>query len=724
VQGAVSPTGSWQLKSSINGGAYTTAFAVSDLGNITLGANITISPGNGTTTFAGATGRNYDFGGSVSALTAQTFVGITKQFAPTSGTGVYNSLGITTTINQTGGANGITRGLYINPTLISAADFRALEISNNSGYGIYQSGASATNYFAGNTGVGTATTTYRLSLPSSASNLDGIGFGTDLNLWRVSASTLRVGSGAAGLGGVDAGYFQSTANAGIFMNVASVGTVLKGTGDANNVAVKIQAGTGLQTASGVGALVMTSGTFNPNSGTAEGYGLVVANQFATTSTYSGPLTAVRISPQLFSTTGATSIRLLDVGTNTAYENTGTHTSMFTILSSGNVGIGTSAPRTALDINVPATSSILGSNIQLMVGGGNGSINHLYQIGLGKSGVTYPSSIIGAENMTGSGNGYSEIFFATRSATTDTVPIERMRITGAGLVGIGTTSPDRLLHAEVSDAVTNAITYTSRESHITSGVATTGFGVGKEWELENASGTNRVAATQEFTWSDAVDATEDATYTLKLMRAGTLTEAFNISSTGQFTITNGLQLGSGSAGNFIAGSASYIAWSTTSRMRGPSSGVITLLNNGETDFSRLQFGGTTSSFPALKRSTTTLQARLADDSADASMTMASLTLSGILVGPVQALSGSGAVNITQLSTAYTSTEIADALTLADGAVGQIKTICHVVDGGAGTLTPDKTIGYTTITFNNVGDSVTLQFFTQGWAIIGIHGAVAA
>ena len=31
------------------------------------------------------------------------------------------------TINQTGGANGITRGLYINPTLTSAADFRAIE---------------------------------------------------------------------------------------------------------------------------------------------------------------------------------------------------------------------------------------------------------------------------------------------------------------------------------------------------------------------------------------------------------------------------------------------------------------------------------------------------------------------------------------------------------------------------------------------------------------------
>jgi hypothetical protein len=46
----------------------------------------------------------------------------------------------------------------------------------------------------------------------------------------------------------------------------------------------------------------------------------------------------------------------------------------------------------------------------------------------------------------------------------------------------------------------------------------------------------------------------------------------------------------------------------------SSGVLTLYNYLANDFGRLNFGGTTSSFPALKRSTTTLQARLADDSA--------------------------------------------------------------------------------------------------------------
>ena len=51
-------------------------------------------------------------------------------FNPTSGTANFNGVTFTTTINQTGGANGITRGLYINPTLTAAADFRAIEVAN------------------------------------------------------------------------------------------------------------------------------------------------------------------------------------------------------------------------------------------------------------------------------------------------------------------------------------------------------------------------------------------------------------------------------------------------------------------------------------------------------------------------------------------------------------------------------------------------------------------
>jgi hypothetical protein len=48
-------------------------------------------------------------------------------FAPTSGTRQHNGIYLTQTINQTGGANGITRGLLIEPTLTAAADFRAIE---------------------------------------------------------------------------------------------------------------------------------------------------------------------------------------------------------------------------------------------------------------------------------------------------------------------------------------------------------------------------------------------------------------------------------------------------------------------------------------------------------------------------------------------------------------------------------------------------------------------
>ena len=71
-------------------------------------------------------------------------------FVPTSGTAIYNSLLISEIINQTGGANGITRGLFINPTLTSAADWRSIEntIGNN-----------LLNSTSGNTYIGLPTNT-------------------------------------------------------------------------------------------------------------------------------------------------------------------------------------------------------------------------------------------------------------------------------------------------------------------------------------------------------------------------------------------------------------------------------------------------------------------------------------------------------------------------------------------------------------------------------------
>jgi hypothetical protein len=101
--------------------------------------------------------------------------------------------------------------------------------------------------------------------------------------------------------------------------------------------------------------------------------------------------------------------------------------------------------------------------------------------------------------------------------------------------------------------------------------------------------------------------------------------------------------------------------------------------------------------------------------------------GPVFGTVQSLSGPGAVNITTLTTAFTSTGVGDALTLADGAAGQLKTIVYVAEaagGDTGVLTPTNLGSATTITFNAVGDSVTLQFIGADWWVIGFRGAVVA
>lgn len=95
--------------------------------------------------------------------------------------------------------------------------------------------------------------------------------------------------------------------------------------------------------------------------------------------------------------------------------------------------------------------------------------------------------------------------------------------------------------------------------------------------------------------------------------------------------------------------------------------------------------------------------------------------------VQTLSGPGAVNITSLATAFTSTATGNALTLADGAQGQLKTIIYVAEaagGDTGILTPANLGSATTITFNAVGDSVTLQFAGTDWWVVGFRGAVVA
>jgi hypothetical protein len=108
-----------------------------------------------------------------------TLWGFTHTFNPTSGTASYVNVGIAPTINQTGGANGITRGLYVSPTLTAAADWRSIEWSNNSGWGLYGAGT-ANNYLAGTLGIGsTAVSATSLRIGRSIS-----GATTSFGIWQ------------------------------------------------------------------------------------------------------------------------------------------------------------------------------------------------------------------------------------------------------------------------------------------------------------------------------------------------------------------------------------------------------------------------------------------------------------------------------------------------------------------------------------------------------------
>jgi hypothetical protein len=94
-------------------------------------------------------------------------------YIPTSGTGTYTNLRLGSVVNQSGGANGITRGLYVAPTLTAAADWRSIEWSNNAAtapsasWGLYGAG-SAPNYLSGSLGIGTTATGSTLTVLGSS----------------------------------------------------------------------------------------------------------------------------------------------------------------------------------------------------------------------------------------------------------------------------------------------------------------------------------------------------------------------------------------------------------------------------------------------------------------------------------------------------------------------------------------------------------------------------
>lgn len=92
---------------------------------------------------------------------------------------------------------------------------------------------------------------------------------------------------------------------------------------------------------------------------------------------------------------------------------------------------------------------------------------------------------------------------------------------------------------------------------------------------------------------------------------------------------------------------------------------------------------------------------------------------------QSSTGTSTADLTKAVTELTLSSGSDAASLADGTVGQIKIFVVVGGSGSCVLTPTTLNGGTTITFNAIGDAVTLLYVaTVGWTVIGSNSVVVA
>ena len=125
---------------------------------------------------------------------------------------------------------------------------------------------------------------------------------------------------------------------------------------------------------------------------------------------------------------------------------GTSKETFRITDSGNVGIGTSSPRTKIDFGIPTLSSTLSNSLtayQVMLEAPSGTNNYAHNIGWSEStGVAVTVAAINAVDEGSSGA--TGITFATGNNSSIA---ERMRIDSSGNVGIGDITPTAKLTVE-------------------------------------------------------------------------------------------------------------------------------------------------------------------------------------------------------------------------------------------------------------------------------------
>lgn len=173
------------LGTSTNRAPYFYAFTTSNGTPDATGTNIVFKS---FTTNESATAGNIAFVGSTMTHTsgAQKLVTFEADFLPASGTAQYTTLQLGGAIIQSGGASGATRGLLVSQSVGGAVNYRAIELTNTVGFGIYA--PINTRNSLGLLSIGT-------SLSNSTSMLSTSWTGTrQLSTWTTTGANFDAGS--------------------------------------------------------------------------------------------------------------------------------------------------------------------------------------------------------------------------------------------------------------------------------------------------------------------------------------------------------------------------------------------------------------------------------------------------------------------------------------------------------------------------------------------------
>lgn len=165
----------------------------------------------------------------------------------------------------------------------------------------------------------------------------------------------------------------------------------------------------------------------------------------------------------------------------------------------------------------------------------------------------------------------------------------------------------------------------------------------------------------------------------------------------------------SAGNIISSCGGcFLGISGAFFIGGPSNGVIELLNSGGTDFNRLQMGGTTASFPALQKNSTTVQAELADGSAQTTFSASKfLTETNCSSGATPAVCGSAAAGSVAIPAGATQTLVVQSTKVTAASNISLTIDASAVISATTCNTTVATLGAVIVTARSVGVSFTIE-----------------